>query len=85
MVIYRLLQGKNGRGRRASDDMAESLRRIVDMASFALLQEKLENWLDDYDVSIIFIFSILHVRLYTVSNTEQCHVNLCKLTVGSDL
>lgn len=31
--------------------MAESLRRIVDMDSFALLQEKLENWLDDYDLN----------------------------------
>jgi len=50
----------------AADDMAQSLRRIVDMDSFALLQEKLENWLDDYDVSKLSLPPLYarHVRLY---------------------
>ncbi|XP_023931204.1 mitochondria-eating protein isoform X2 [Lingula anatina] len=31
--------------------MAESLRRLVNIASFSILQEKLERWLDDYHVN----------------------------------
>ena len=31
--------------------MADSLRRLVNIATFSILQEKLERWLDDYNVS----------------------------------
>ncbi|KAI0216399.1 Mitochondria-eating protein [Lamellibrachia satsuma] len=31
--------------------MAESLRRLVNIGSFSILQEKLEKWLDDYHVN----------------------------------
>lgn len=31
--------------------MAESLRRVVDMSTFSVLQEKLDSWLDDYHLN----------------------------------
>ena len=33
------------------DAMAATLRRLTDMGSFSILQEKLDNWLNVYDVS----------------------------------
>lgn len=42
-----------GKVRRAvkASKMAESLRRLVNIGSFPILQDKLEKWLDDYKVS----------------------------------
>ncbi len=33
--------------------MAESLRRLANIGSFTLLQDKLDKWLDDYHASIL--------------------------------
>ena len=35
-----------------SHSMAETLRRLVNLGSYSLLQEKLEQWLDSYKVSM---------------------------------
>lgn len=51
--------------------MAESLRRLVNIGTFTVLQEKLERWLDNYYVSKGY----LHV--YSVEcNHKICHLHL---------
>lgn len=37
--------------RKKASKMAESLRRLVNIGTFTVLQEKLERWLDNYYVS----------------------------------
>lgn len=52
-IIKERMRGsiKSGSKKRASK-MAESLRRLVNIGTFTVLQEKLERWLDNYYVSL---------------------------------
>ena len=42
--------------RELSVKMAASLRRLVNIGTFNVLQEKLERWSDNYFVSIVFCY-----------------------------
>lgn len=51
---------------REASKMAESLRRLVNIGTFSVLQDKLEKWLSDYYVSTGFtsldnLFSSMHL------------------------
>ena len=50
--------------------MAESLRRLTNIASFTILQEKLERWLDDYHVRLVCIGGVCVVTLVYVGPAE---------------
>ena len=61
--------------------MAESLRRLVNIGSFSILQEKLEKWLEDYHVSM----QLLNVYAYTNChrNRAACSIQKTRLNVGA--
>lgn len=52
--------------------MAESLRRLVNIGTFSVLQEKLEKWLSDYYVSISMLIFKYLLYLYTPRSFTFC-------------
>ena len=51
--------------------MAESLRRLVNIQTFTSLQDRLEKWLDDYHVSLLYIFQTCMHTFMTITNMYQ--------------
>ena len=66
--------------------MAESLRRLVNIGSFATLQDKLDRWLDIYHVSymlsctlLLFDRSVVYIEILRLRNdavTMQAPANI---------
>lgn len=71
------------RSKMSSVVASSTLRRLVDMASFGVLQEKLESWLDDFSVSLILMLNKNEKNNSKTDTSNCCNPCECQLLLGS--